>query len=247
MDRPDVGVILVAAGSGQRFAEAGGRGAKVFASLLGKPLYRHALDRFLSFPEVIEIVLVADPRAVGDLAAGISGIAPGRCRVVAGGARRQDSVANGLRALGPDARWIAIHDAARPAIHELDIRETLRRARAVGAAILARPSTDTLKEVGGDGAIARTLPRDRIWRAETPQIARRDLLERGFASWPDGVEATDDAILLERAGVAVAVAAARFGNPKVTVPEDLLAAEAVVARRGGRDADGRDVRPSEGP
>lgn len=233
MDRPDVGVILVAAGAGRRFAESGGRGEKVFVPLLGKPLFRHSLDRFLSLPAVVEVVLVADPRGADELREALSGIAPGRLKLCGGGARRQDSVANGLRALGPDARWVAIHDAARPGIHEQDIEETLRRARTVGAAILARPSTDTLKQVREDGTIERTLPRERIWRAETPQIARRDLLERGFASWPSDREVTDDAGLLEWAGFPVAVVPARFQNPKVTVPEDLLAAEAVLARRAG--------------
>jgi 2-C-methyl-D-erythritol 4-phosphate cytidylyltransferase len=221
--------ILVAAGSGTRFMRAGGSPGKVFLPILGVPLYRHSLDTLLSLPEIDEVVVVTDSTAVGFLEADLSG--EPRSHATTGGARRQDSVARGLAALRSGARWVAVHDAARPAVHPEDVRATFARAREVGAAILARRSTDTLKEVESGGVIARTLLRDRIWRAETPQMARRDLLERSFREWPDMDLATDEAVMLERAGIPVAVMAARHENPKVTVPGDLVAIEAQLRRK----------------
>jgi 2-C-methyl-D-erythritol 4-phosphate cytidylyltransferase len=151
---------------------------------------------------------------------------------VVGGARRQDSVRAGLAALGP-CTWVAVHDAARPfADHTLLLR-TLEAARATGAAVAAVPVQDTIKRVR-DGRVVETLARAELWAVQTPQVFRGALLARAHEAAT--AEATDDAALVERLGVPVAVATGAYVNIKVTTPDDLVLARLLWQQRAGAAA-----------
>ncbi|MBI4584170.1 MAG: 2-C-methyl-D-erythritol 4-phosphate cytidylyltransferase [Planctomycetes bacterium] len=231
----DVGVVIAAAGSGSRFGEK-----KQFLLLGGKPLLLHSLETFLHVAEVAEIAIVApaeDAGRVGELArvcqraGAVAGGPYPRVRVVAGGARRQDSVERGLEALGPACRWALVHDAARPLIRVEEVERLIAVLRQRGAAVIGHPATDSVKEEK-DGLILRNLPRQRVWLVQTPQAAAVEALRRAAAeARRRGVEGTDEASLLELAGVPVALVEGSRDNIKVTYPEDLALAEFLLSRR----------------
>jgi 2-C-methyl-D-erythritol 4-phosphate cytidylyltransferase len=156
---------------------------------------------------------------------------------VVGGRERSDSIRNALEAardLAPEV--VAVHDAVRPFVTSGQIGAVIARAREVGAAILALPATDTIKEVA-DGLIQRTLDRRRIYRAQTPQAFHFELLWRANeAARIDGLPAaltTDDALLVERLGAPVAIVEGSPQNLKITTPEDLLLAESLFEQEAG--------------
>lgn len=153
---------------------------------------------------------------------------------VAGGARRQDSVANAFSTSPPDADIVLIHDAARPFVTNDLIARTIDAAQAHGAAIAAIAVRDTVKQAGhaaadGSRPIRATIPRDTIFLAQTPQAFRRDVLARAL---DDGrsIDATDEAMLVERLGLPVHVVDGDARNIKITTPEDLATATAAVLR-----------------
>ena len=155
-------------------------------------------------------------------------IAGSRARVVAGGETRSASVRNGVEALAPaDGDIVAIHDAARPFVTPAEIQAVVRAAEASGAAIAATPVVDTIKKVEG-GRILRTVDREGLFGAATPQAFRADLLRRALAS---GRDATDEAALCEALGIPVAVVPVSRFSFKITTPDDLELAEAILARR----------------
>ncbi len=193
-ERHSLGLIVVAAGRGERFG-----GDKVWEPLEGQPLVARSLAA-LAGPPVEQVALVVAPGRLADGRA-LARTAPIPCVAVPGGARRQDSVRNGLLALGP-CEWVAVHDAARPfATREL-LARTLAAAQATGAAVPAVPIADTVKRVR-DGLVVETLPRAELWAVQTPQVFRGALLAQAHRQAAD--EATDDAALVERLGVRVAV------------------------------------------
>jgi len=156
-------------------------------------------------------------------------------RVVEGGARRQDSAAAGFRAVSTAAAVVLVHDAARPLVRVEDAVGVARAAAREGAALLAVPVTDTVKRGNGLGLVAETLSRDGLWWAQTPQAFRREVYAEALArAEADGVEATDDAALVERIGVPVRLMEGDGSNLKVTTAADLGAAEAWLARAGSR-------------
>jgi 2-C-methyl-D-erythritol 2,4-cyclodiphosphate synthase/2-C-methyl-D-erythritol 4-phosphate cytidylyltransferase len=163
---------------------------------------------------------------------------------VIGGAERQDSVRAGLAALPPGVVWVAVHDAARCLVSPEDVRRVVAEARASGAAILAERARDTLKRVE-DGRVVETPERAGLWAAQTPQVMRRDWLLEGLeAAERDGRRATDDAQLVEWLGHEVRVVGSHAANPKITVPADLVAAEALLGR--GSRGDGDAMRIGQG-
>jgi 2-C-methyl-D-erythritol 4-phosphate cytidylyltransferase len=149
--------------------------------------------------------------------------------VCAGGERRQDSVRAGLGAL-PPCDLVVVHDAARPLITTDLIRRGVEVATATGAAaIAAMPVKDTIKRVDDGGRVVETPPRERLWAAQTPQVAHRAALERAFAlADRRGLTVTDEAALLEAAGEPVSVFAGSYHNLKITTPEDLAIAAALL-------------------
>jgi len=226
---PDAAAIIVAGGKGLRF---GGKIRKQYLRLHGRPLLWWSLKAFQQAPGIGSIVLVVpldDVSAVRSLT--------GRWkfsklrRVVPGGKTRQDSVREGLSALDPSIRWVAVHDAVRPLIKKETIQKALQGALKTGAAIAACPSRDTVKLKNGDDCVASTPPREGVWLAQTPQVIRRDLFEKAYRA-AKGFAATDDAQLVERIGVKVKLIESPAGNIKVTLPEDLEIASFYLKHRG---------------
>jgi 2-C-methyl-D-erythritol 4-phosphate cytidylyltransferase len=219
--------IIPAAGSGSRF---GGHTPKQFIEIAGAPIIIHTLRRFDECEAIGAIIVALRREEIErfELSLGANKIRKS-VRLVAGGAERSDSILNALEAAKEFQPEIAVvHDAVRPFVTPDRISAVIARAREVGAAILALPATDTIKEVE-DGMIRRTLDRRRIWRAQTPQAFRYDLLMRAneearAASLPSAM-ATDDAFLVERLGAPVAVVEGMANNIKITTLEDLALAE----------------------
>lgn len=142
-------------------------------------------------------------------------------RVIAGGAERQDSVFNGLQALPSDCDWVFVHDGVRPFASLELLHNTWHAACQTGAAIAALPASDTVKRVC-NGQVVETLPRDEIWLVQTPQVFRREILLEAYReARRQGWAGTDDAFLVERLGVPIAVVPGERSNIKVTTPEDL--------------------------
>ncbi len=246
--RCDTAAILVAAGAGKRL---GRKGEKAFAVVAGRPLIFYSLLALENAPDVERAIVVVRRGAVRRCQALVKSLALRKVEaVVAGGRRRQDSVRNGLRFAG-DSEYVLVHDAARPFLSRRLVSRTMTACRRTGAAIAAEPASDTVKRVKGR-RVTGTIPRQTLWLAQTPQAFRRELLERAFRKWPRGLDATDDAALLERAGMKVAVVPGDSFNIKITYPEDVVLAEALLKAGKGRLAwkrlPGRNrTRPKERP
>ncbi len=217
---PEVGVVIAAAGSGSRY---GGTTLKQLEDLHGDPLYLHSLKTALSTPGVDQVVLVV-PIAHADAFdhANQLGGATGRVTIVHGAELRRDSVYLGLlklHELGMD--YALVHDAARAFVTTEIFLDALEAMIEFGAVITAVPVTDTIKRVH-DCVVDSTIDRKDLWRAQTPQGASLDLLIEAFKS---AIEqefyATDEASVLERAGIAVHVVMGSEANVKVTYPDDL--------------------------
>jgi 2-C-methyl-D-erythritol 4-phosphate cytidylyltransferase len=227
----DVGVVVVAAGQGTRL---GGETPKQYQPIGGVPMVLRAVRPFAAHPEVAQVALVlppADAMAPPEFLRGITGAG---LLVVAGGAERSDSVAAGLRALAPECTIVLVHDAARPFVGRAVIDAVIAHARAGEGAVAAVRVSDTLKQAAAEDAtrVARTVPRDGLWRAQTPQGFPRVVLERAYAAARSEGGATDDAALVERTGVSVRLVPDSPRNMKVTTSEDLALAE-LLAGQGG--------------
>ena len=220
--------LIVAAGSGSR---AGGATPKQYAKIGGKALVAHAYDAFAAHPAVDEVVVVI---AAG--AEDLAGQALGAARTVVGGATRRESVARGLAAI--EATHVLVHDAARPFVPAIVIDRVLAALDADEGAIPAMAVADTLVR---DGAV---VPRDGLFRVQTPQGFRAAALRAAHAGWPAGEEATDDAQMVQRLGGSVALVQGDAMLDKVTHPEDFAAAEAKIAWET-RSASGFDVHRLE--
>jgi 2-C-methyl-D-erythritol 4-phosphate cytidylyltransferase len=228
----EVGVVVVAAGQGLRF---GGEEPKQFRELRGSPLLLHSLRPFLAHPAVIEVVVVLPPDDAARPPEWLAPLLGERLRAVAGGSTRMDSVEAGFRALTDKALVVLVHDGARPfpdlAVIDAIIAEA---SRGLGA-IAAVPLHDTLKEAVAGGArprVAKTVPRDRLWRARTPQGFPRAMLESALrAARADGFVGTDEASLVERTGSPIVLIPDAETNLKVTTPDDFRIAEALAADR----------------
>jgi 2-C-methyl-D-erythritol 4-phosphate cytidylyltransferase len=227
----DVGVVVVAAGRGSRF---GGETPKQYQPIAGVPMVLRAVRPFAAHPEVAQVALVLPPADAEAPPAFLGGIAGAGLVVVAGGAERSDSVAAGLRALGPECTVVLVHDAARPFVGRAIIDAVIAHARAGEGAVAAVPVSDTLKQAAAEDAtrVARTVPREGLWRAQTPQGFPRAVLERAHAVDRGEAGATDDAALVERTGVPVRLVPDSPRNMKVTTSEDLALAE-LLAGLGG--------------
>lgn len=226
-------VVVPAAGRSARF---GGEVPKQYLSVLGRPLIRHTLERLAAHPRVsgLCVVLAADDRHW----AGWREFKGKPVTTCVGGAERADSVLAGVRALPASVRekdWVLVHDAARPCLRHDDLDRLLDHGcvHDVGA-ILAVPVRDTLKRADARGAIQRSEPRERLWRALTPQLFRRAALERALESaLAAGARITDEAMAFERLGLAPLLIEGAEDNFKVTTQADLALAEFLLARFDG--------------
>ena len=226
-----VAVILPAAGQGTRF---GGPQKKPFVALDGRPVWQRAAELFWTRPDVSRVYVVIDPADRDEFRSGFGGvIAFSNAEVVDGGAERFESVANALARVPADVELVAVHDAVRPLTPSPLIDAVFAAARQHGAALLGVPLADTLKRVApGTDRVTGTLPRAGLWQAQTPQVFRRDWLLDAYArrhQFPDAI--TDDAQLVEAAGHPVVVVPGTAANFKITTPDDLSLAAAVLAGR----------------
>lgn len=223
--------IIPAAGSGTRF---GGPLPKQFIELAGAPILVHTLRRFVECAEIGAVVVALPTDRVAEFQQRMADMNTSKpVFYVPGGTERSDSICNALAAVAElKPEIVAVHDAVRPFVTPAQIAAVIAKAGEVGAAILALPATDTIKEVA-DGLIQRTLDRRRIWRAQTPQAFRYELLLRANqearAAGLSAALTTDDALLVERLGLPVAVVEGSPHNLKITTPEDLLLAEKLLA------------------
>ncbi len=230
--QPQLAVALVpAAGRGLRM---GGSIPKQFLALGGQPLIIHSLRVLQASPVITEIIL-AVPHNEMDYT--LKEIVTKHhftkvTKVVPGGHERQDSVRHALEAVHDDVDVVLVHDAVRPFLTEHMVEGVVKAARAKGAAIVALPMKDTVKQVRADHVIERTIDRGSLWLAQTPQAFRRDwLLAAHRKAHAEGVRATDDAYLIEWSGHPVSVVEGSGENIKVTRPEDMVIGEAILASR----------------
>ncbi len=214
--------LILAAGSGERF----GAGApKAFVELAGRPLVQWSVEALSQVREIEQIVVAMPP--------GVP--APAGVSAVEGGSVRSESVRLALAAAGPGDP-VLVHDAARPLLTAELARATIRALEAdqtIDGAIAAVGMTDTVKRVL-DGVVSETLERSELWAVQTPQVFRREALERALDVSDEVLaQATDDAWLIERAGGRVGVVESSSENLKVTTPHDLAVAEMLLASRTG--------------
>lgn len=210
----------------------GGPVRKQYRILAGRPILAHTLAAVAAWPDIVEIALVvpAEDREMcrETVVAPMDAAVP--VQVVAGGAERQMSVSNGLDALGEDIDFVAVHDGVRPFVRPSEFSAVLAAAKEEGAALLAVPAADTLKRADNQRRVRETLDRAGIWLALTPQTFRRDLLRDAHAAARrDCVMGTDDAALVERLGKPVRLVPGSRRNLKITTPDDLILAEALLA------------------
>ncbi len=213
--------IIVAAGSGQRF---GGDVPKQFLEICGKPLLIHTLEKFENCASIDEIVLVLS----FDQIESFSEIAEKFIikkleKIISGGKTRAESVFKGLNTI-EKSEIIAVHDGARPLVSCEEISQTVDKAKETGAACLVGKVTDTIKEING-GKISKTINRENLRRALTPQCFRFEILKKAFENADLSENATDECFLVEKIGVEIAFVEGSARNIKITTQEDFRIAE----------------------
>ncbi|HEY7115680.1 MAG TPA: 2-C-methyl-D-erythritol 4-phosphate cytidylyltransferase [Tepidisphaeraceae bacterium] len=226
---PPFAVIIPAAGASTRY---GGAQNKLLESLAGQPVIARTAKAFLDRPDVVHVIV---PTALENLCE----LLPGDPRIITcpGGPTRAHSVRCGLERVPASVEFVAIHDGARPLVSQGLIDRTLAAAVEHGAAVPALPVTLTIKEAAGPlpARVERTVPRDRLWAMQTPQIARRAELIRAFDTCPIPLaEVTDDVQLIELAGGEVWLVEGDERNLKITTPMDLRIAEMLLSNHPGR-------------
>jgi len=223
--------IIAAAGQGRRFGSAR---PKQLIQVAGRTLLQRSVEAFARCPRVDELIVATPPGAGPNFTAGLESFGK-PLRSVEGGERRQDSVANAFDAASADAELFVVHDAVCAFVSDGLIDRTIDAALESGAAIAASPARDTVKRAsraGGRILIAGTVPRDEVYLAQTPQAFRRDVLADAVRLGRSGMEATDEAMLAERAGHPVRIVESDESNLKVTTPGDLALANAIAKAEG---------------
>lgn len=225
-----VAVIIPAAGFGTRMNLDH---PKQYHLLAGIPILVRTARVFADNTHIDHIVVAvpADRIEQTEMMFGQYGLVPGKLKIISGGRRRQDSVKAGLDTLGTDTDIVLVHDGARPLVSAEIIARCCDAVLRDGAAIAAVPVKDTLKKAGSDGRVAGTIDRTSLWQAQTPQAARRALLERAYINNGDA-DVTDESSLLEKAGIAVTLVEGSETNIKITRPEDLILAEKIISQSG---------------
>ena len=222
-----VSAIIVAAGKGIRMK---GTMRKQYLDLSGRPVLAHSIMAFDSCTLVAEIYLVVPKEDVEYCQNKILSLLDlkNQINLVHGGAKRQDSVYNGLQAIAKNTDTVVIHDGVRPFIQPEDLKECILGSKKYGACILGTPASDTLKSVDKSDIIETTLPRENIWLAQTPQAFQYDLILKAHeTARRDGYVGTDDASLVERLGEDVKIINGGRFNIKITKKEDLAVAKAM--------------------
>ena len=231
------GLVLVAGGSGSRFnsktaASAKAKQRKQYVNLDGVPIYIHTLSKFININEIAEIAVVLPKDDIEFVKNSVCKhfSEHKKLKFVIGGSERVYSVINGFKSITKDVDIVLIHDAVRPFIEEKTILQTMWEAQKTGAAIVAVPVKDTLKKVSQDSAIEKTLNRQQLYSAQTPQVFKRNVFEKAIENWQKlGKPAvTDDAMLVELMNEQVKIVEGNYTNIKITTPEDMILARAIL-------------------
>lgn len=226
-------VVIPAAGQGKRMQ---GDRNKQFLLLEGVPIIVHTLRVFQKSPVIHDIVLVC---GMGEVDYYWAELIPGcgidkPIKVVTGGVQRQDSVYQGLISIPSETRYVMIHDGARPLITQDLIGSLAKEVLDHKAVVPGVPVKDTIKKTNDLGFIIDTPLRENLWNVQTPQVFDRDLILKAYQeAFRNGFYGTDDASLVERLGVPVKIISGSYENIKITTPDDLIAAEAIIRRRAG--------------
>jgi 2-C-methyl-D-erythritol 4-phosphate cytidylyltransferase len=228
--KKNLGVVLLAAGKSTRFS---GLDKKPFALLDGRAVWLRSAEIFSTRHDVCQILLVVPPEDEAEFrrrfAANLAFMEITPC---VGGAERYDSVANALAALKPDAEFVAVHDTARPCVHPDQVDAVVSTGKATGAAILAVPIADTIKQADVQRHVTATIPRGGLWLAQTPQVFRTEWLREAHARRAEKkLKATDDAELVESCGRRVTIVDGAPTNIKITTNADLDLAAAILKAR----------------
>ena len=241
---PDFAVIIPAAGKGARFSAEkpaeSFRQKKPFVSLAGKAVWLWSAERFARHQDVIQIILVTSPEDTDDVRRAFhDDLDRLGVEVVPGGTERFLSVENGLRAVTPRAEYVAIHDAARPCVSDRTIGAVFRAAVESRAAIPAVPIVGTVKKSRPGAArtpfIERTVSREGLWEAQTPQVFELGLYREAVAARAAQSMPTDDAGLLEAMGIPPRLVPGERTNIKITTPQDMALAEFALRYAAGQD------------
>ncbi|SDZ22078.1 2-C-methyl-D-erythritol 4-phosphate cytidylyltransferase [Tindallia californiensis] len=229
-----IAVIIVAGGGGKRMNSPV---PKQFLMVHKKPVLAHSIQPFNESPRVHQMILVVPEKDAEYCRINIVERYQFHkaTKIVAGGSERIDSVRKGLEAVEGKVDYIAIHDGARPLIHQEDIERVFDKALETGGAILASRMTDTVKKIKGKGEVVGTLPRSELMLAQTPQIFCAEWLKNAYQRFPKDKEATDDASVLEYAGYSVHTVCGKHVNSKMTTSEDLKFAAYILEQRSGED------------
>ncbi|MDA0668010.1 MAG: 2-C-methyl-D-erythritol 4-phosphate cytidylyltransferase [Planctomycetota bacterium] len=224
----DTAAVLVAAGQGRRMGGVN----KALMRLAGRPVLEYSLHTLRKSPSIGRIILVMNDFDVQRLADEwhTDPASLGVDQVVAGGEERWLSSKNGCWAAGSDLPYLLVHDAARPLLQAEDLEAVLRAARKTGAALAAEPLSDTLKQSCADTRVQSTVPREGLWRAQTPQVAKTEWMRQAFSSWDTAADGlpTDESMMLENIGHPPELVPCQGPNFKITLPRDLLLAEALL-------------------
>jgi 2-C-methyl-D-erythritol 4-phosphate cytidylyltransferase len=224
--------IIVAAGEGRRI---GGEVPKTYLPVCGRPMVLRTLDQFFSAQAIEEVVLViaADEfLRCETMLRDDSGLANRPWILQSGGPTRQQSVKKGLEKIGSDTDIVVIHDGARPFVSPALIDRCVQATRDKGAVVVGVPARDTIKIVSNDRWVQTTLSRSSLWAIQTPQVFRKQwIVEAHDRAAREAFEATDDAMLVERIGKPVFVVDGESTNIKITTPEDVWFAEALLREK----------------
>lgn len=228
-------LIVAAGGGGSRFQKGlplnSRRPSKLFFPLCGKPLLAHTLEAFQEIPQVTETILAIPRGTEEEVRTLIRRHGWQAIRLVRGGRTRAESVWKALLKTDPKNKWITVHDGARPFVSQTLVKKLFDSTEDADGAILARRVVPTIKEADEKGFIKRTVDRCGLFEAETPQVVRRDLLQKAYRKVPKAFEATDEAALLEAVGAETRVIVHEDWNPKITTYQDFELAEAYLNQK----------------
>lgn len=223
--------LIASAGKSERM---GSKGNKQFLLLGGKPILSHTLRIFEDCPLVDEIVVLLNVEEIENCWKEIIKKFHFQkvSSVIPGGEERQDSIWNGLQALPASAARVIVHDGARPLVSMEVLNQAIRALEGWAGVVVGVPAKDTIKRADSTGEVKETLDRPELWLVQTPQVFLPEpLFQAHKKAKAEGFYGTDDAVLLERAGYRVKMIMGSYENIKITTPEDLIIAEAILRRK----------------
>ena len=224
--------IVAAAGIGKRLRS---KTRKPYLDISGKPILIHTLMALSSSSGIKKIIVAVNRRDVNKCIALIRRFRVSKIKaVISGGRERQGSVANGLKRLDRDTEIVLIHDGVRPFIDNRLIKDSIDCAKKFGACVIGVPVKATIKCVHRPSSIVhrhyvvdRTIDRSTLWEIQTPQVFKKDIIVKAYERF-GSAPATDDAMLVEKLGIDVRIIEGSYRNIKITTPEDLVLAKAII-------------------